>query len=39
MYIMLIACHDLDQWPSPTPGETLHLPLMGSVIQVAHILA
>ncbi|XP_013404768.1 protein DENND6A isoform X2 [Lingula anatina] len=28
------ACHDIDQWPEPTPGETLNLPLMGSVVQV-----
>uniref|UniRef100_A0A914ZGA7 UDENN domain-containing protein n=1 Tax=Parascaris univalens TaxID=6257 RepID=A0A914ZGA7_PARUN len=27
------ACHHIDQWPSPTPGETLLLPLMGTVIQ------
>jgi len=32
---VLLACHDIDQWSSPTPGETLHLPLLGSVIQVA----
>ncbi|XP_077987090.1 protein DENND6A-like isoform X2 [Glandiceps talaboti] len=28
------ACHDIDQWPAPTPGETLHLPTMGVVLQV-----
>ncbi|XP_066285572.1 protein DENND6A-like isoform X2 [Branchiostoma lanceolatum] len=28
------ACHDIDQWPSPQPGETLSLPMMGMVIQV-----
>lgn len=29
-----VACHDIDQWPAPNPGETLNLPLMGTVIQV-----
>ncbi|XP_074645615.1 protein DENND6B-like isoform X2 [Tubulanus polymorphus] len=28
------ACHDIDQWPFPFPGETLNLPIMGSIIQV-----
>ncbi|XP_064632620.1 protein DENND6B-like isoform X2 [Lineus longissimus] len=28
------ACHDIDQWPFPLPGDTLNLPIMGSVIQV-----
>ncbi|XP_041458925.1 protein DENND6A-like [Lytechinus variegatus] len=28
------ACHDIDQWPSPCPGKTLHLPIMGCVLQV-----
>lgn len=28
------ACHDVDQWPLPQPGETLHLPLLGTVLQV-----
>ncbi|KAK7499904.1 hypothetical protein BaRGS_00008752 [Batillaria attramentaria] len=28
------ACHDIDQWPSPVPGDTLNLPIMGTVIQV-----
>ncbi|KAI8782166.1 protein DENND6A-like isoform X1 [Biomphalaria glabrata] len=28
------ACHDIDQWPLPVPGDTLNLPIMGSVIQV-----
>ncbi|VDM42936.1 unnamed protein product [Toxocara canis] len=27
------ACHHIDQWPSPVPGETLFLPLIGTVIQ------
>ncbi|VDK47424.1 unnamed protein product [Anisakis simplex] len=27
------ACHHIDQWPSPAPGESLMLPLMGTVIQ------
>ncbi|RUS83833.1 hypothetical protein EGW08_008414 [Elysia chlorotica] len=28
------ACHDIDQWPSPVPGDTLNLPIMGTVLQV-----
>ncbi|CAG2105847.1 unnamed protein product [Medioppia subpectinata] len=28
------ACHDIDQWPAPTPGATLNLPLMGVVLQI-----
>ncbi|XP_038047740.1 protein DENND6A-like isoform X1 [Patiria miniata] len=28
------ACHDIDQWPSPMPGQLLHLPIMGSVLQI-----
>ncbi|KAM5148302.1 protein DENND6A [Mantella aurantiaca] len=28
------ACSDLDRWPSPVPGKTLHLPIMGLVIKV-----
>ncbi|XP_066995986.2 protein DENND6A [Anabrus simplex] len=30
------ACHDIDQWASPVPGETVNLPLLGNVLQ-AHI--
>uniref|UniRef100_A0A8C9YTD9 DENN/MADD domain containing 6B n=1 Tax=Sander lucioperca TaxID=283035 RepID=A0A8C9YTD9_SANLU len=28
------VCSEIDQWPSPIPGQTLHLPLMGGVLQV-----
>lgn len=28
------ACRHIDQWPSPQPGKTLDLPLLGSVLQV-----
>ncbi|XP_077862592.1 protein DENND6A-like [Saccoglossus kowalevskii] len=28
------ACHDIDQWSPPFPGATLHLPIMGVVLQV-----
>ncbi|KAK2194231.1 hypothetical protein NP493_1g03008 [Ridgeia piscesae] len=28
------ACHDIDQWPPPVPGETLNLPFMGTVVQI-----
>jgi hypothetical protein len=29
------ACHNIDQWLAPLPGETINLPLIGSVIQVS----
>lgn len=29
------ACHDIDQWPSPVPGETVNLPLLGTVLQAS----
>ncbi|XP_061474284.1 protein DENND6A isoform X2 [Rhineura floridana] len=28
------ACSDIDRWPPPVPGKTLHLPIMGIVIKV-----
>ncbi|XP_042307470.1 protein DENND6A isoform X2 [Sceloporus undulatus] len=28
------ACNDVDRWPPPVPGKTLHLPIMGIVIKV-----
>uniref|UniRef100_A0A3Q3W730 UDENN domain-containing protein n=1 Tax=Mola mola TaxID=94237 RepID=A0A3Q3W730_MOLML len=28
------VCNDIDQWPSPVPGLTLNLPMMGVVLQV-----
>lgn len=28
------ACHDIDQWSNPVPGDTLQLPIMGTVLQV-----
>uniref|UniRef100_H2YY45 UDENN domain-containing protein n=1 Tax=Ciona savignyi TaxID=51511 RepID=H2YY45_CIOSA len=28
------ACHDIDQWPSPIPGQILNLPLMGLLLHV-----
>lgn len=28
------ACSEIDQWPPPVPGKTLHLPIMGLVIKV-----
>jgi len=28
------ASHDIDQWPSPEPGEVVSLPLLGTVLQV-----
>ena len=31
---MIAACQNIDQWPAPIPGETINLPLLGSVLQV-----
>lgn len=28
------ACHDIDQWPLPVPGETINLLVSGAVLQV-----
>ncbi|XP_073420001.1 protein DENND6A isoform X1 [Dendrobates tinctorius] len=28
------ACSEIDRWPPPLPGTTLHLPIMGLVIKV-----
>ncbi|XP_042367649.1 protein DENND6B isoform X2 [Plectropomus leopardus] len=28
------VCNEIDQWPSPVPGQTLNLPVMGLVLQV-----
>ncbi|XP_006888171.1 PREDICTED: protein DENND6B [Elephantulus edwardii] len=28
------VCSEIDQWPSPMPGRTLNLPVMGVVLQV-----
>ncbi|KAG8549708.1 hypothetical protein GDO81_020059 [Engystomops pustulosus] len=28
------ACSEIDRWPPPAPGKTLHLPIMGLVIKV-----
>lgn len=31
---MVAVCNEIDRWPSPLPGLTLNLPLMGVVLQV-----
>ncbi|XP_060770246.1 protein DENND6B isoform X5 [Neoarius graeffei] len=28
------VCNEIDQWPSPVPGQTLNLPMMGVILQV-----
>ncbi|KAK2892691.1 hypothetical protein Q8A67_012679 [Cirrhinus molitorella] len=28
------VCNEIDQWPTPIPGQTLNLPVMGVVMQV-----
>uniref|UniRef100_A0A667ZT01 DENN/MADD domain containing 6B n=1 Tax=Myripristis murdjan TaxID=586833 RepID=A0A667ZT01_9TELE len=32
------VCNEIDQWPSPVPGLTLNLPVMGVVLQYAFFL-
>ena len=32
------SCHDIDQWPPATPGATLNLPIMGTVLQVSSVV-
>uniref|UniRef100_A0A7N8WN48 UDENN domain-containing protein n=1 Tax=Mastacembelus armatus TaxID=205130 RepID=A0A7N8WN48_9TELE len=32
------VCNEIDQWPSPIPGLTLNLPVMGVVLQVRSAL-
>ena len=29
------VCHQIDKWSSPYPGQTLQLPVLGSVLQVS----
>ena len=29
-----VACHDINRWPSPSPGDHLTLPVLGSLIQL-----
>ncbi|KAH0630139.1 hypothetical protein JD844_012807 [Phrynosoma platyrhinos] len=33
-YCPFSACNDVDRWPPPVPGKTLHLPIMGIVMKV-----
>lgn len=30
-------CNEIDQWPTPTPGLTLNLPVMGVMLQVRKV--
>lgn len=32
--VIASACHDIYMWPTPTPGQALNLPFLGSVLQV-----
>lgn len=32
------ACHEMNRWQSPIPGDTLKLALFGNVIQVSRLL-
>lgn len=29
-----VACHDINRWPGPSPGEHLTLPVLGSLLQL-----
>ena len=29
------VCYQIDKWASPCAGQTLHLPVLGSVFQVS----
>uniref|UniRef100_A0AAY4DV31 UDENN domain-containing protein n=1 Tax=Denticeps clupeoides TaxID=299321 RepID=A0AAY4DV31_9TELE len=33
------VCHEIDKWPTPTPGHTLLLPCMGEVIKVSFAIS
>lgn len=33
-FVTFSACNDVDRWPAPVPGKTLHLPIMGVVMKV-----
>lgn len=33
-YVVIVACHDMDQWGPPIAGQSFQLPIMGTVIQV-----
>lgn len=33
-FILTTACNDIDRWPTPCPGKTLFLPIMGVVMKV-----
>ncbi|XP_015260242.1 PREDICTED: protein DENND6B [Cyprinodon variegatus] len=28
------VCNEIDQWPPPSPGQTLNLPIVGTVLQI-----
>lgn len=32
--VMEVATKEIDQWPPPVPGQTIHLPLLGTLFQV-----
>lgn len=32
--INIIACHNINKWPPPSPGQLLQLPLLGQLIYV-----
>lgn len=33
--VHLEVCNEIDQWPNPSPGQTLNLPIVGVVLQVS----
>lgn len=32
--VLETACHDIDKWPLPVPGEVMSLPILGHLIEV-----
>lgn len=35
--VMEVAIREIDQWPPPVPGQTIHLPLIGVLFQVCKL--
>lgn len=34
---LVAACHDIDQWQCPLGGDTVSLPIFGTVLQVCSV--
>ena len=33
--VHLLACHNINKWPAPRPGQMLQLPFLGQLIYVS----